>query len=96
MKELELPSHWKALIERRVSERSGGRFKTLGAADFPPGQVVELRFPDGSAATFRNAFALVDEQRVELGVFTEHCGHHIFPLGDLRYELHAAERGSSP
>lgn len=87
MKEVELPSQWRSVIERRVVERSGGRFKTLGAADFPPGQTVDIRFPDGSVATFRNAFFVVDERRQELGVFTEHCGHHIFPLGDLHYGL---------
>lgn len=85
MKEAELPFRWRILIERRVAERSGGRFKTLGAADFPSGQVVEIRFPDGSEATFRNAFFVVDEQHEELGVFTEHCGHHVFPLTDLQY-----------
>jgi hypothetical protein len=85
MTEAELPARWRALIERRVSARSGGRFKTLGVADFPPGQVVELRFPDGSAATFQHAFFIVDEEHQEIGVFTEHCGYHVFPLPDLEY-----------
>jgi len=85
MREADLPSHWRSLIERRVLERSGGRFKTLGAVDFPPLQAVDIRFPNGSAATFRSAFFVVDEARQELGVFTEHCGHHIFPLPDLQY-----------
>jgi hypothetical protein len=87
MKEADLPSRWRSLIERRVLERSGGRFKTLGVEDFPPGQEVDIRFPDGSAATFMSAFLVVDEDHQELGVFTEHCGHHLFPLGELQYAL---------
>ncbi len=87
MKETELPAHWKALIEKRVQERSGGRFKNLGAADFPPGQAVDIRFPDGSVASFMSAFLVVDEERQELGVFTEHSGHHLFPLPGLQFAL---------
>jgi hypothetical protein len=83
----DLPSRWRSLIERRVLERSGGRFKNLGAADFPPGQAVDIRFPDGSMATFMSAFFVVNEEHQELGVFTEHCGHHIFPLADLQYAV---------
>lgn len=99
MKEVDLPSRWRSLIERRVLERSGGRFKALGAADFPPGQAVDLRFPDGSVATFMSAFFVVDEEHQELGVFTEHCGHHLFPLPDLQYALRAGghqKRGETP
>jgi len=81
--------HWKALIEKRVQERSGGRFKTLGAADFQLDQTVDLGFPDGSVATFKAAFFIIDTERQELGVFTEHCGHHVFPLAGLQYGLRA-------
>jgi hypothetical protein len=39
---------------------------------------------DGSFAEFRYAFALVSEHRRAIAVFTEHCGHHLFPYHEAR------------
>lgn len=35
---------------------------------------LEVRFLDGSTATFRNALYVVDESRAQAAVFTHHCG----------------------
>lgn len=59
----------------------------LRARDFPGGQSVELVFPDGSTASFRSAFCLADGARRLAAVFTEHCGYHVFPLGDLEVRV---------
>jgi hypothetical protein len=50
-------------------------------------QSVRVELMDGSAATFRWAFPVVDEQRKTIAVFTEHCGHHLFPIHDARVSI---------
>ena len=68
----QLPEHWRERL-------SAGR---LGAEAFPL-EGVRLRFEDGSEVHFRYAFFIEDASRNELAVFTEHCGHHVFPLRAL-------------
>ncbi|MBD9394361.1 hypothetical protein IB243_18700 [Acidovorax sp. ACV01] len=46
---------------------------------FFPSQTLRIELMDGSAAEFKYAFALVSEARRTIAVFTEHCGHHVFP-----------------
>ena len=38
-------------------------------------------FDDGSTASFRYAILIEAPALNEIGIFTEHCGYHIFPLG---------------
>jgi hypothetical protein len=50
---------------------------------FPPGRLrVELM--DGSAVEFSHAFHIVNETRRTIAVFTEHCGHHLYPNHEAR------------
>lgn len=51
----------------------------LQASDFPPAGDLEVRLADGSRMTFKNAFSLVDPTSYSIAVFSEHCGHHVFP-----------------
>lgn len=46
---------------------------------FFPSQTLRIELMDGSAVEFNYAFALVSEARRTVAVFTEHCGHHVFP-----------------
>ncbi len=39
---------------------------------------------DGSRVELNYAFALVSEARRAIGVFTEHCGHHLYPHHEAR------------
>ncbi len=79
-----LPDHWQQWVIAWSKERSGGERDRLGLEDF--NGCVKLRFPDDSHAVFEYAFYVVDEEREELAVFTEHCGYHVFPLSeDLHY-----------
>jgi hypothetical protein len=81
-----VPETWKPRLRQYLRERHGEDRDRLSASDFPPGQSVVLRFPDGSHALFRYAFAIVDEASGEIAVFTEHCGYHVFPAGDAEVE----------
>ncbi len=81
-----VPDAWKPRLRQYLRERRGEDRERLSAGDFPPGQSVLIRFPDGSHALFRFAFAIADEAAGEVAVFTEHCGYHIFPTGDAEVE----------
>jgi hypothetical protein len=49
-----------------------------------PCQRLRVELMDESFAEFRWAFALVSEERKAIAVFTEHCGHHLFPYHEAR------------
>jgi hypothetical protein len=53
----------------------------------PCSQSVLVCFPDGSHFHFRYAFVIEDKMVGEVAVFTEHCGYHVFPVGDGELEL---------
>jgi hypothetical protein len=72
-------------VRQHVLATTGEHRNHLLVFDFPPGQCVRLGFPDGSYAFFRYAFYLRDER--EVAVFTEHCGYHFFPAGELEVEV---------
>lgn len=78
----EMPERWQERVAAYVAEiRPDGR-PGLSAYDFPSG--LRIHFLDGSIAEFKFAFALTEGW--ETTVFTEHCGHHIFPSDGLRIE----------
>ena len=58
------------------------RSQGLGAGDFPATGCLHIRLVDGSQVQFECAFHLVSPERHAIAVFTEHCGHHVFPLHD--------------
>ena len=82
MKNSDLPTRWKERVERWVQTHTSGKRSTLGAGDFPTSKVTHIEFPDGSAAQFRYALVIEAPEISEVGVFTEHCGYHIFPFVD--------------
>jgi hypothetical protein len=89
VKSKDLPERWLQRLERYTDEKYGPDYRhrgRLGASDFPSSGCVRLRFPDGSYAVFRYAFTLSAPEIDELGVFTEHCGYHVFALPDLEVE----------
>jgi len=50
---------------------------------FPHG-TLRVELMDGSCVEFRYAFHLVNEAQRAIAVFTEHCGHHVFPNHEAR------------
>jgi hypothetical protein len=59
------------------------RANPTGHLDYPS-DGVRVELMDGSFVEFRYAFALVNESRKCIAVFSEHCGHHIFPYHEAR------------
>lgn len=81
-----VPEAWKARLREYLRKQRGEDRERLSAGDFPSDQSILIRFPDGSHALFRFAFAIADEAAGEVAVFTEHCGYHVFPAGDAEVE----------
>jgi hypothetical protein len=42
---------------------------------------------DGSSVEFKYAFALCWPEKRAIAVFTEHCGHHVYPDAEASVEV---------
>lgn len=82
-----IPDRWLPRVREYIRATSGEERDHLSVYSFPPGRSVRLNFPDGSSAFFRFAFYLRDDALGEVAVFTEHCGYHYFPAGELEVEV---------
>ena len=51
--------------------------------DFPQGR-LRIELMDGSDIQFAWAFHIVSESKRTIAVFTEHCGHHLYPFHEAR------------
>jgi len=81
MNHADLPERWKERIVQWIRKFADDERTELGASDFPCSHRLRLKFDDGSEAEFRYALLIEEPSFREIGVFTEHCGYHIFPLG---------------
>jgi hypothetical protein len=82
MKHKDLPQRWKDRIEVYLREQ-GSKYKEFSAYDFSLNQNIKITFDDGSNAFFKYSFYWIDNEAKEFAVFTEHCGYHIFNLGEI-------------
>lgn len=81
MKYEDLPQRWKTKIIEYLRSKGEGKRTQLSAYDFSLNQKVKLTFEDESFAEFKYAFVIEAPELGEIGVFTEHCGYHIFYSG---------------
>jgi hypothetical protein len=49
-----------------------------------PVQTVRIDMMDGSSVQFKYAFFIVSDTKKAIGLFSEHCGHHVFPHHDAK------------
>lgn len=49
-----------------------------------PLETVRLELMDGSWVEFRCAFFIASDTKKAIAVFTEHCGHHVFPSHEAK------------
>ncbi|MDM0121972.1 hypothetical protein [Variovorax arabinosiphilus] len=49
-----------------------------------PLETVRMELMDGSLVEFRFAFFIVSDTKKAVAVFTEHCGHHVFPYHEAK------------
>lgn len=70
----DLPERWKNKIQAYL-EGKGSKYERLGASDFLLDTTVEIKFEDGSFASFNYPLVIGAAEYDEVGVFTEHCGY---------------------
>ena len=87
MRAKDLPERWRTRLEEWIRRKSSDHRLTPGAPDFPSDTIVHIELADGSSSHFRFAFAIEAPDIGELGIFTEHCGYHIFPLADAKIRI---------
>ncbi len=80
MKHADLPERWKKRLIQWIRQFSDHHRTELSAADFPMSYQIAMRFVDDSQAQFDHAIAIEEPLLDEIGIFTEHCGYHVFPL----------------
>ncbi|MBX3243452.1 MAG: hypothetical protein KF685_03160 [Acidobacteria bacterium] len=85
MKLIEMPPRWQECVKKYL-ETQDHQYDQISLADFKGH--TKIVFDDDSFAYFRYSFYLIDAERNELGVFTEHCGYHIFPLYNVTIEIY--------
>ncbi len=78
MRHQDLPQRWKDRVVQHLRSRGEEKHDRLSAYDFPGNHVAKIRFEDGSFAEFRYPLVIEAPELNEVGVFTEHCGYHIF------------------
>ncbi len=83
MKHEDLPPRWKDRVKKWLAARGEPGRTKLSAGDFPADVTMKIRFEDGSHAQFRYPVVIEAPEWNEVGVFTEHCGYHLFPAGSI-------------
>ncbi len=85
----EMISNWQTLLSNRLGKSTTELMRDgLSCGDFTA-DYVEVLFDDGSYCRFNHAFAIVDHEKREVAVFTQHCGYHTFSsLGASVFEYH--------
>jgi len=81
MKHADLPERWKRKLAVWNSKFGHQEGIELSAMDFSMGHAIRILFDDESEALFRHAIVIEAPDLDEIGVFTDHCGYHIFSLG---------------
>jgi hypothetical protein len=80
MKHDDLPARWKKKVTQWIRTFADDSREHFSAQDFPCSHRIDMTFDDDSTASFRFAILIEAPDLNEVGVFTEHCGFHIFPL----------------
>ncbi|MFI5447053.1 hypothetical protein [Polaromonas sp. UC242_47] len=78
--EIEWASELAAFFGRSV-EDIGQRIRPWFAF---PGGTLRIELMDGSAVQFNHAIYIASEAKKAIGVFTEHCGNHIYPYHEAK------------
>jgi hypothetical protein len=85
MRREDLPLRWAEKLETYLRDNGIADRNHLLATDFR--HHLKINLDDGSFVFFNYAFYLLDRELNEVGVFTEHCGYHVFPLLGAQLEL---------
>ena len=78
---------WSALLAERAGVPLAEFLKKPERHLNFPIETVRIDLMDGSRVEFKYAFVLLAEEWKAIAVFTEHCGHHVFPFHEAKVFL---------
>jgi hypothetical protein len=82
---LRIAAEWADLLAHKLKRSAAEiREQGLNVHDFDFYERVLVNFYDGSTASLRDAFYVVDEEKKLLAIFTEHCGYFIFSAEEIQ------------
>lgn len=81
MKSKDLPERWAKKVKEYLLKNGVEDRTELSAMDFFSNQTITIKFEDESEVKFNYTLVIEAPELNEVGVFTEHCGYHIFPMG---------------
>ncbi len=87
MQHNDLPNRWKNKIIDFLNVKNENQRKELNDSDFSLNHAIRIEFEDDSFAEFKYAFVIELPAFNEIGVFTEHCGYHIFNSRGLKVTI---------
>ena len=87
MKHEDLPERWKKKLKERFVKLGEEGQVRLSAYDFSSTMVAKIKFEDGSFAEFQYPLIISAPEFDKVGVFTEHCGYHVFNLSGTYIDL---------
>ena len=87
MKHQDLPERWKKKLTEYLRSKGREEKTTLDVYDFDQSRTIKIKFEDESYAEFRYALLIEAPELNEAGLFTEHCGYHIFNSIGIEVEI---------
>jgi hypothetical protein len=88
----DLPQRWKQKLKKWLISQGEYQRERPSAHVFNAEVVAKIKFEDESYAEFNNALIIEVPEWNEVGVFTEHCGYHIFSLGGTHVVMESTIR----
>ncbi len=80
----ELEREWSVELAKRFGQDVENFLESPTKFMEYPIEPVRVELMDGSNVEFKYAFALVSEELKAIAVFTEHCGHHVYPYHEAK------------
>ena len=80
----ELEREWSVELAKRFGQDVETFLATPTKFMEYPIETVRVELMDGSHVEFNYAFALVSEGLKAIAVFTEHCGHQVYPYHEAK------------
>ncbi len=80
----ELEREWSVELAKRFGQEVASFLASPTKFMQYPIETVRVELMDGSHVEFKYAFALVSEDLKAIAVFTEHCGHQVYPYHEAK------------
>ena len=95
MEHKDLPDRWKKKLKDYLTSQGESERDMLTAYDFSARHVAKIKFEDDSYVEFFYPLVIEASELNEVGIFTEHCGYHIFNMYGIHLSVEP-KSGSLP